>query len=492
MELNTKRSLIQEVKYLATIGLEVHVQIKTASKMFCSCKNSFGEDPNTLVCPICMGFPGVMPSPNYEAIIKTIAAGLLSECEINKFSKFDRKSYFYPDMPKNYQISQYDLPFCKNGKIQISGKGFSGAPIDKKLIGITRIHLEEDVAKLNHLGRFSGIDFNRAGVPLMEIVSEPDISSPDEAYAYLEALKEIMQYADISNCDMEKGQMRCDVNVSVRPEGQKELGTKIEVKNLNSFRAVHRSLEYEIERQINALKSGEKLYQETRGWNDDKGESYLMRRKESAHDYRYFPEPDLSPFVISNEMIDEIKKSLPEKPSDKRKRFINDYGITSYDAEVLTQDKFLADYFDAAAKLSPNPKSAANWIISDLLKELNESKISINDCKLKPAHLADIIKFVACGKITNTIAKDILKESFDTGKEPSQIINEKGLTQITDEEGIAKFAEEVISEFPSQVAEFRAGKEKVLQFLIGQVMKKSKGKANPQIAAKILKEKLSH
>ncbi len=478
------------MKYSATIGLEVHVQIKTASKMFCSCRNGFGEAPNTLVCPVCMGLPGVMPAPNRTAILKTIAAGMLTECQISRFSKFDRKSYFYPDMPKNYQISQYDLPFCKGGRIKVGGKGFSGAPLPEKTIGITRIHLEEDVGKLNHLGRSSGVDFNRAGVPLMEIVSEPDMSTPDEAYAYLEALKEIMRYAGISGCDMEKGQMRCDVNVSVRPEGQKEFGTKIEVKNLNSFRAVHRSLEYEMERQMEALKNGGKLHQETRGWNDDRGESYLMRRKESAHDYRYFPEPDMPPFVIDDALLDEIRGTLPELPAAKRARFVAQYAITAYDAEVLTQDKDVADYFDAAAGLGANPKSMANWIISEILKELNERKISINECKVKPEHLAEIVRAVASGAINSGSGKEVLADVFETGGTPAEIIGKKGLSQISDESGIAKFAEEVIAEFPAQAAEFRSGKEKVIQFLIGQLMKRSKGKANPQIAAKILSDKL--
>ncbi len=478
------------MKYITTIGLEVHVQIKTDSKMFCSCRNGFGEAPNTLVCPICMGFPGVMPSPNRKAIMKTISAGLLTECEISRFSKFDRKSYFYPDMPKNYQISQYDLPFCKNGKIHVSGKGFSGAQILGKSIGITRIHLEEDVGKLNHIGRFSGVDFNRAGIPLMEIVSEPDISSPDEAYAYLEALKEIMRYAEISDCDMEKGQMRCDVNVSIRPEGQKELGTKIELKNLNSFRAVHRSLEYEITRQTDMLKHGEKLSQETRGWNDDKGESYLMRRKENAHDYRYFPEPDLLPFVIEDHLIAEISAGLPELPAIKRARFVAEYKISEYDAEILTQDKDMADYFDGAAKISSNPKSIANWIISEILKELNARTFSIKNCPLTKEYLVELVNAVNSGFITNNSGKEILSEIFETGKSPSEIIQEKGLAQISDESGIAKFADEVIAEFPAQTNDFKAGKEKVLQFLIGQVMKKSKGKANPQMVAKILSDKL--
>ena len=328
------------MKYEAVIGLEVHVQVRTASKMFCSCPNRYGAEPNTLVCPVCLGYPGTLPVPNHEAILKAVRAGLLTECTIAKFSKFDRKSYFYPDLAKNYQISQYDLPFCTAGRLRLSGKGFSGAELPEKYVGITRIHLEEDPAKLTHSAGASGADYNRSGVPLLEVVSEPDMRSADEAYAYLTRLKEIMQYGDISDCDMEKGQMRCDVNISLRPVGQKEFGTKIELKNLNSFRAAHRAVEYEIWRQADILDKGGSLRQETRGWNDDSGESYLMRTKEQAHDYRYFPDPDLMPVTFTDEEIDEIRRSLPELPEAKRTRFVESFGLTAYDAEVLTLDRW--------------------------------------------------------------------------------------------------------------------------------------------------------
>ena len=334
------------MKYEAVIGLETHVQVRSASKMFCGCANEFGSEPNTNVCPVCMGYPGVLPVPNQEAILKTVKAGLLTNCKIAKFSKFDRKSYFYPDMPKNYQISQYDLPFCEAGYIHIGGTGFSGEPLPEKDIRLTRIHLEEDVAKLTHFGGVSGVDYNRAGVPLMEVVSEPDMRSADEAYAYLTGLKEIMQYGGIGDCDMEKGQMRCDVNISLRPVGQKEFGTKIELKNLNSFRAVHRAIDYEIWRQAEILDNGGSLRQETRGWNDDLGESYLMRTKESAHDYRYFPDPDLMPVTFTDDDIEQIRKTLPELPEAMRSRFVAEYAISEYDAQVMTSDRILAAWFD--------------------------------------------------------------------------------------------------------------------------------------------------
>ena len=322
------------MEYEIVIGLEVHAQIRTASKMFCSCPNKYGAEPNTLICPVCMGYPGTLPVPNKEAIYKAVQAGLLTGCEIAKFSKFDRKSYFYPDLPKNYQISQYDLPFCSNGKIALSGKGFSGAMLPEKTIGITRIHLEEDPAKLIHYAHQSGADYNRAGVPLIEIVSEPDMRSADEAYAYLTQLKEILQYGGISDCDMEKGQMRCDVNISLRPVGAKEFGTKAEIKNLNSFSAAHKAIEYEAWRQANILDNGGKIRQETLGWNDEAGETYLMRSKEQAHDYRYFPDPDLMPVTFTDEEIEEIRANLPELPAAMRARLVADYGLTEYDAQV--------------------------------------------------------------------------------------------------------------------------------------------------------------
>ena len=472
------------------IGLEVHVQIKTKSKMFCSCPTSFGEEPNTSVCPVCTGYPGVMPVPNHEAIRKTIIAGFMCDCKISELSKFDRKSYFYPDMPKNYQITQYDLPFCKEGKIHIYGKGFSGEVMEEKYINMTRIHLEEDVAKSVHYSTFSGIDYNRAGVPLMEIVSEPEISSADEAYAYLTTLKQIMQYAGISDCDMEKGQMRCDLNISLKPSGQKELGTKIELKNLNSFRAVHRAINSEIERQKDILLSGGKLQQETRGWNDDNGSSYLMRVKESAHDYRYFPEPDLTPIRFSKEDIEKLKSELPELPETKTKRFVQDYGLTEYDADVITAEKSLADYFDIGAKKTKAPKILANWIISELLRELADANIPVSEVKITPESMANLIEMISSNAINGKIAKSVFVEMFETGKAPQEIVKERGLVQVSDESEIEGFVIKAIEENPAQIEQYKSGKTAVLQYFVGQVMKFSKGKANPQGVQKILKSKL--
>ncbi|MBQ9803926.1 MAG: Asp-tRNA(Asn)/Glu-tRNA(Gln) amidotransferase subunit GatB [Lentisphaeria bacterium] len=478
------------MKYEAVIGLEVHVQVRTASKMFCSCANEFGAEPNTNVCPVCMGYPGVLPVPNQAAIMATVKAGLLTGCTIAKFSKFDRKNYFYPDMPKNYQISQFDLPFCSNGSMKLSGTGFSGAPLPEKTVGITRIHLEEDVAKLTHFRQESGVDYNRAGVPLMEIVGEPDLRSADEAYAYLTNLKEIMRFGEISDCDMEKGQMRCDVNISLRPVGTEKFGTKIELKNLNSFRAVHRAIDFEIERQTELLDQGVVLKQETRGWNDDRGESYLMRTKESAHDYRYFPEPDLMPVTFTDEEIEAIRATLPELPEAKRQRFCADYGLTAYDAEVLTADKVLAAYFDAAAKLVKNPKNLANWIISGLLALTGEAGVSVADCPVTPEKLAGLVNAIDSGKINGKIAKDVLPEMFATGKDADTVISEKGLAQVSDTSAIAGAVTEVLQNNAKQLAEYKAGNAKILQFFVGQVMKLTKGKANPGLVVAELKKQL--
>ena len=478
------------MKYEPVIGLEVHVQLRTASKMFCSCANSFGAEPNTHVCPVCMGYPGVLPVPNREAIRATVKAGLLTGCSIAKFSKFDRKNYFYPDMPKNYQISQYDLPFCSRGALRLSGAGLSGAPLPDKTVGITRIHLEEDVAKLTHFRHESGVDYNRAGVPLMEIVSEPDMRSADEAYAYLTQLKEIMRFGEISDCDMEKGQMRCDVNISLRPVGRKEFGTKIELKNLNSFRAVHRAIDFEIARQAELLDQGVALKQETRGWNDDRGESYLMRTKESAHDYRYFPEPDLMPVTFTDAEIEAIRASLPELPEAKRRRFIDVYGLTPYDAEVLTGDRELAAYFDAAAKLVKNPKNAANWIISGLLALTGEAGVGVNACPVTPEKLAGLVNAIDSGKISGKIAKDVFPEMFATGKTADSVIAEKGLAQVSDSSAIAGAVSETLAANAKQVAEYKAGNAKILQFFVGQVMKATRGRANPGMVVAELKKQL--
>lgn len=477
-------------KYDVVIGLEVHVQIRTESKMFCPCPNRYGEEPNTLVCPVCMGYPGVMPVPNYEAIRKTIRAGLMCSCEIARYSKFDRKNYFYPDMPKNYQISQYDLPFCRNGRIHIFGKGFSGKELPDKYIGLTRIHLEEDVGKSTHFSGYTGVDYNRAGVPLMEIVSEPDMTSPDEAYAYLVVLKQIMQYADISDCDMEKGQMRCDVNVSLKPVGAKKLGTKIEIKNLNSFRSVHRALSYEIERQALILDGGGILIQETRAWNDDEAVTSLLRNKESAHDYRYFPEPDLLPVIFSEKDIDEIKGKLPELPEQKRERFVKQFGLTSYDASILTQDKALAEYFEKGAIRACSPKQLANWIISELLRELNARNLAFEENRVAVEALVELINLINDGTISGKIAKEVFSDMFESGKFPAEIVKEKGLVQITDLTAINELVKRVIKDNPVQVRQYKEGKTKVLQFFVGQVMKLSGGKSNPQIALKLIEKNL--
>ncbi|MBQ7402873.1 MAG: Asp-tRNA(Asn)/Glu-tRNA(Gln) amidotransferase subunit GatB [Lentisphaeria bacterium] len=478
-------------QYEAVIGLEVHCQVLTASKMFCTCPNEFGAEPNTNVCPVCMGHPGVMPVPNKEAIRKAVAAGLMCGCRIPNKSKFDRKSYFYPDMPKNYQLTQYDMPFCLQGKIHISGKGFSGNELPDKYIGLTRIHLEEDVAKSTHFGTSTGVDFNRAGVPLLEIVSEPDMRSADEAYAYLTALKQIMQYGGIGNCDMEKGQMRCDVNISIRPVGETAFGTKVELKNLNSFSAVHRAIAYEIKRQIIMKESGERIVQETRGWNDDTRESYLMRTKENADDYRYFPEPDLLPVHFTDEEIEAIRKSLPELPEDRRNRFVNDYSLTPYDAHVLTLEQDISEYFDAAAKSSKAPKLVANWIISELLRLLSEAKITVGECKIKPEMLGEMVNMIDSGAINGKIAKEVFADMFENGKTAAEIVKEKGLVQVSDESAILGFVQQAIAANPDQVQQFKDGKTAVLQFFVGQVMKASRGKANPKSVIKLLQEELS-
>ncbi|MCF7854532.1 MAG: Asp-tRNA(Asn)/Glu-tRNA(Gln) amidotransferase subunit GatB [Candidatus Pacebacteria bacterium] len=476
--------------YEAIIGLEVHIQVRTSTKLFCGCPNRFGGEPNTRVCPVCMGYPGVLPVLNREAVRKTLGAGLMCDCTINTYSKFDRKNYFYPDMPKNYQISQYDLPFCRGGTMPVSGVGLSGGEMQSKGIGITRIHLEEDVAKSTHFGSYSGIDFNRAGIPLMEIVSEPDMRTPDEAYAYLTGLKQIMQYAEISDCDMEKGQLRCDVNVSVRPVDQTAFGEKIEIKNLNSFRAVHRALEYEIDRQISDLREGASLRQETRRWDDALGMTAVMRVKESAHDYRYFPEPDLMPLEIGTDWRNEIQDSLPERPGVRRDRFVAHYRITPYDADVLTQDKLLADYFERAVAKGATPKTVANWMQTELLRELSDSAQGIAESPVAPEALAELVALIEDKTISGKIAKDVFHIMFATGKAPSVIVEEKGLKQVSDDAEIGVFVDRALAENPAVVEDYRTGNKKSLQFLMGQVMKFSRGKANPQSANRLLKERL--
>ncbi len=474
------------------IGLEVHVQIRTESKMFCSCPNVYGAEPNTLICPICLGYPGALPSANASAIKKTIIAGLMCDCQIATFSKFDRKSYFYPDMPKNYQITQYDFPFCSSGKLEISGRSLSGNILEPKIIGITRIHLEEDVGKSTHFDQYSCIDYNRAGVALMEIVSEPEMASADEAYLYLVAMKQVMQYAGISDCDMEKGQMRCDVNISLKPSGMTTLNPKTELKNLNSFKAAHRAINYEIERQTRILDDEGQLVQETRGWNDDNGESYSLRSKESAHDYRYFPEPDLIPLSINTQWIESIRANLPETPLQIKERFIRDYHLSSYDAGVLTSDLEVAAYFEKCVIAGALPKSAANWIMVELLREMSECGKPFSQCPVLPGHLAELLDLIEKNTINGRIAKTVFIEMFTTAKAPGIIIEDKGLTQVTDLKAIDIFVQQAMVANPGPVSDFRNGKQASLQFLIGQVMKISRGKANPQLAAERLYEMLKN
>jgi aspartyl-tRNA(Asn)/glutamyl-tRNA(Gln) amidotransferase subunit B len=482
-------------EYTATIGLEVHAQLKTRSKMFCGCKVEYGAEPNTHTCPVCLGLPGALPVMNGEALRLTARAGLMLGCDIPAVCKFDRKNYYYPDMPKNYQISQYDQPLCLGGGVPLHDTAYpkdvqKSIATPGKVIRLTRIHLEEDVAKSFHLETASGIDFNRAGTPLMEIVSEADIASPEEAFAYLTALRQILVYGGISDADMEKGQMRCDVNVSVRPVGQKEYGTKIELKNLNTVSGVRRALAFEIERQIELVSKGVKLDQETRRWDDDRGETTLMRIKESAHDYRYFPDPDLLP-VRTPKIVEAAKEGMPELPQAKRERFVSQYEVSPYDAAVLADDKALADYFEAAAKGSPKPKSVANWIINDLLSALSAASLDLSACPIPPGHIAELTALIEGGTISGRQGKEVFAEMMVSGKQPAVIVEEKGLKQVSDTGAIEAFCDEVIAANPASVADYKSGKEAALNFLKGQVMKLSKGKANPALAGEILAKKLA-
>jgi aspartyl-tRNA(Asn)/glutamyl-tRNA(Gln) amidotransferase subunit B len=487
-------SISSSTEYVATIGLEVHAQLKTRSKMFCGCKVEYGAEPNVHTCPTCLGLPGALPVMNGEALRLTARAGLMLGCAIPEVCKFDRKNYYYPDMPKNYQISQYDQPLCLGGAVPLHDTAYpkdvqKSIATPGKAIRLTRIHLEEDVAKSFHLESSSGIDFNRAGTPLMEIVSEADIASPEEAFAYLSALRQILVYGQISDADMEKGQMRCDVNVSVRPVGQKEYGTKIELKNLNTISGVRRALAFEIERQTELVSKGVKLDQETRRWDDDRGETTLMRIKESAHDYRYFPDPDLLP-VRTPKIVEAAKDGMPELPQAKRSRFVADFGISEYDAAVLADDRALADYFEAAAQQAKTPKSVANWIINDLLSALSVASLDLSQCPIAPSAISELTALIESGSISGRQGKEVFAEMMTSGKAPAVIVEEKGLKQVSDTGAIEAFCDEVIAANPNSVADYKSGKEAALNFLKGQVMKLSKGKANPAVAGEILAKKL--
>jgi aspartyl-tRNA(Asn)/glutamyl-tRNA(Gln) amidotransferase subunit B len=472
------------MEYEAVIGLETHVQLKTQSKMWCGCANEFGALPNTNVCPVCLGLPGVLPVPNEEALKQTILAGYLLNCEIPRFAKFDRKNYFYPDAPKNYQITQFDKPSTANGYVDFEFQGTISR------VRITRAHLEEDVGKNFHFDRMSGVDFNRAGVPLLEIVSEPDITSPDMAYAYLNALTEILRYGGISECNMEEGMVRCDVNVSVRPKGQKEFGAKIEIKNMNSFSGARRALEYEIPRQIEVLKSGGKLFQCTARWDDPAGITEVMRTKEQAHDYRYFPEPDLMPVAPTDAWLADILKRMVELPLARKQRFMRDYQLPAPDAQTFVWDVPLGDYFEPIAKQSKNPKAVANFVINNLRAKLTESGTTLADVKFPGESFLELIDLVDTGKISTKIAQEVFAEMFATGKAPGAIVQEKGLAQVSDTGAIEKFCDDALAANPKSVADYKGGNTIAINFLKGQVMKLSKGKANPALVGEILERKL--
>jgi len=477
------------MKYETVIGLEVHVQIKTKTKIFCSCSTEFGSPPNENTCPICLGMPGVLPVLNKRFLESSMRACLATHCTIEPMNRFARKNYFYPDLPKGYQISQFELPLGTNGYININVDG------TKKRIGLTRIHMEEDAGKLIH-GENSGrpgksyVDFNRTGVPLCEVVSEPDMRSAEEARAYLNELKSILEYTGVSDCNMEEGSLRCDANVSIRPVGQKEFGTRAELKNLNSFKFIQKAIEYEVDRQTKLLDQGDTVKQETRLYDADRNETFPMRSKEEAHDYRYFPDPDLVPIMIDEAWVEELRKTIPELPEQKRERFVKSYKIPEYDAGVLTSSKPLADYFEQCTALFPQPKTISNWMMGDLLRELKKDGRNIVDCPVSPSALVDLLKLIESGTISGNIAKGIFEEMYQTQKSAGSIVDEKGLKQITDSSAIEKIVAEVLQANPSQIEEFKGGKEKVLGFLVGQVMKASKGKANPAMVNKLLKKKM--
>ncbi len=475
------------MSYEVVIGLEVHVELLTRSKIFCSCPTSFGDEPNTNVCPVCLGLPGVLPVLNKRAVEFAILSGLALNCRISSTSKFDRKNYFYPDLPKAYQISQYDMPVAQGGYLNIKVNG------ENKHIGITRVHLEEDAGKLVHgeNGDYSLVDYNRTGVPLIEIVSEPDLRSHEEAKVFLEDLKKILQYTQVSDCKMEEGSLRCDANISVRLKGQRELGTKTELKNMNSFKAVQRGLEYEIKRQIDSLEKGERISQETLRWDEGQGLTVSMRSKEQAHDYRYFPDPDLMALEIKQEWVEKLKEQLPELPLEKKERYINQYGLPEYDAEVLTSSMDMAAFFEECVKEYSEPKVVSNWVMGELMGFLNARGIDVTQTKVTPLNLAELLHLIDKGIISGKIGKVVFEEMFEGGKAPQDIVEEKGLLQISDTEELEKIVDEVIKANPGPVEDLMRGKKKAMGFLVGQVMKKTRGKANPQLVNEILGNRLN-
>lgn len=473
------------MEFEAVIGLEVHAQLSTETKIFCGCSTKFGNPANTNVCPVCLGHPGVLPVLNKKVVEYTVLMGLATNCTIREKSTFARKNYFYPDLPKGYQISQFDLPICEHGFIELSSH-------NNKKIGITRIHMEEDAGKSIHdQGYDTLVDVNRCGTPLIEIVSEPDISSGEEAYEYLSNLKQIVTYLGICDGNMEEGSLRCDANISIRPKGSNKLGTRTEVKNLNSFRNVQKAIDFEFDRQISLVEDGGEVIQQTLLWNADQNSATSMRGKEEAHDYRYFPDPDLMPVIVEKEWRDKIKGSMPELPEQRKKRFVEKLGLPHYDAEVLTSQKEMADYFEDVLKETDDIKIASNWVMGDVLKTINEQKIGFSEFPISPQYLGKLINLIKTNKISSKIAKDVFPIMLKEDKDPNIIVKEKNLLQISDTSAIESAIDNVINNNPEQVAEFKSGKEKVIGFLVGQVMKETNGKANPKMANDILRKKLS-
>jgi len=485
-----------KTQYEAVIGLETHCQLKTDSKIFCNCSTEFGTPPNTNVCPVCMGYPGVLPVLNQRVLEYAVKAGLALNCEIAAFSKFDRKQYFYPDLPKNYQISQYDLPIAQHGWLEIELVDADNNPIRKK-IGITRLHMEEDAGKLVHAGsdRLSGstyslVDFNRTGIPLVEIVSEPDMRSGQEAAEYAQELRRILRYLDVSDGNMQEGSLRCDVNISVRQVGQQEFGTKVEIKNMNSFNAIQRAIEYEIERQTAALEAGERIVMETRLWEEGTQRTISMRSKEGSSDYRYFPEPDLVPIEVSAEQLEKWRTQLPELPAQKRHHYETQLDLSAYDARVLTDERQVAEYFEAAIAAQANPKQAANWIMGDIAAYLNNKKLSITEIALKPNTLAELTTLIENGTISGKIAKDILPELLTQGGSAKELVERKGLTQISDTSALEAIIEQVLQANPKELEQYRNGKTKLIGFFVGQVIKQTGGRADPKLTNQLLAQKL--